>query len=107
MDTIYSLSLLVALIAGGGGCAAALAAALAARRARTERPWLSRACLLCGLVSLIAGLLSILVHMTYGHGPRSLEPMTVTGFFLFHKAYWAVLVLTLLSLAGWTLSHGT
>jgi len=58
---------------------------------------LSRVALTCGVLSLVAGLVSFGVHLLFGHGASAPEPMRVFAFLGYHKAYWAVAILAALS----------
>ena len=106
MDSIYSLSLLLSLIAGGTG--AAMFILVAALPARAQKSSLNPALLAlgCGLAAVLFGATSLLVHLVFGHGPGTAEPMTIEQFFEHHKAYWLVLVLTVLAFSAWRFTGG-
>lgn len=103
MDQVYSLSLLAALAAGviGVGAGAAGVLAASARRPGVPLRTLALICGGCGLTALLLGALSALVHLRFGHGPGTPEPMAPLRFLLHHKAYWVVLACALASLAAW------
>jgi hypothetical protein len=102
-DTLYTWSLLIALVAAGFGallCVYFLVARLSGRAARRQ---LSRLANVAGSVALIAMILSVTVHLAFGHAPTSPEPMGVVEFALQHKAYWLVFVFAVLTFLGPTL----
>lgn len=106
MDFIYSLMLLIALIAGGLGALPLVLLMVQPKPMYRVLLRTSRLALICGAVSLVFGLLSALVHFSFGHGPGSSEPMQVPHFLWHHKSYWLVLALVLLSCcAGLMLSR--
>jgi hypothetical protein len=61
---------------------------------------ITRVSLLCGVAALTGGVLSATVHLLFGHGPDSPEPMLAGQFFSLHKAYWLVLVLAVFPYLG-------
>ena len=105
MDAVYSLALLMALLTGGASAAGAVAALLVRRGANVPQHRLQQTGILLAVTSFIFGLASALVHLRFGHGPRTLEPMAVGRFFAFHRAYWVVVILSFGSLVGWILTR--
>jgi hypothetical protein len=101
VDTLYSTTLLVALISGGAGVLTLVQLALGRRKQPLLARALARTALYCGVLALAAGLLSLGVHFFSGHGPDSPEPMRALAFLAHHRAYWAVAVLAALSLYSW------
>lgn len=99
MDTVYSLTLLLALLTGGVSAAALLVVAWLGGRSPARR--LEPAGVLSAVVSLCLGVISAWVHLRFGHGPQTPEPMRLMSFVGFHKAYWVVLALSLGSIVGW------
>ena len=97
MDAVYSFSLLVSLIAGGIGTVTAVLAAIWPRQARKLGHRGMSARYGCGVVALSFGLVSVSVHLVFGHGQQSAEPMAATQFFSHHKAYWLVLLFVFLT----------
>ena len=83
MDTLYSLSLLVSLLAGGAGLVLSALTAVSSR----PLPWKIRHCLLVTLVGIAALAVSVSVHRFWGHGPASAEPMAGQQFLGEHTAF--------------------
>jgi len=98
VDRLYSLSLLAALVFGGLG--AFLLAWILARRGRNSAAagHFAVASLFCFLATSFCGAISMTVHLVFGHGPGAAEPMAALQFFSYHKAYWLVPALAVLSL---------
>ena len=101
MDSIYSLSLLLSLIAGGLGAAIFALVATQPEQVRKIGPRVALAALACGATAMLSGVISVLVHLVFGHGSDSIAPMTMSEFFRHHNAYWLVLLFTLLSYGAW------
>lgn len=95
MDNLYSLSLLVSLIAGSLGVIMGAIAAFSNGPKKTV--------LRIGLASTLSGMaalaVSVLVHRYWGHGPGSLEPMAWGAFLEFHTAFTVAGVLLAAGLA--------
>ena len=106
MDAIYSLALLIALVAGGLGAFIFVITMLSGRNWIRTYTKLSLITPICGVVALLAGFVSGLVHLSFGHGPESDEPMLPLQFLTHHKAYWLVLTLCFMLFAGWFLTSG-
>lgn len=82
MDTLYSCSLLIALIAG---CAGILLGIFALARS-SSRLLFRAGCSAIGLGAL--GLAtSAATHRHWGHGPTSVEPMDIARFIASHPAF--------------------
>lgn len=94
-DTLYSLTLLAALVSGAVG---AFAGILSLCRPWPRVRWIG---LRCGLLALALGVLSIGVHLHFGHGPAAPEPMALGRFLRIHPAYGAVFVLVLFAIGSW------
>ena len=101
MDVIYSLSLLISLIASGLGATIFALVAVKPDQAQRFGPGLALAALVCGATALLFGMISVFVHLVFGHGSDSVATMTTSQFFWHHKAYWFVLPLTLLAYGAW------
>jgi len=101
MDSIYSLSLLLSLIAGGLGAIIFALVAVRPNQARKFGPGVVLGPLVCGAIALLSGVISVLVHFIFGHGPDSVAPMSTWQFFWHHKSYWFVLLFTLLAYSAW------
>ena len=98
MNDLYSLTLLLALIAGSAGAILAVMWSLEVALPHAVR---SRARLIvpfCLLATLLPASLSMALHFTYGHDPGSTEPMNLLAFIHHHKAYWFVAILCVLML---------
>jgi hypothetical protein len=101
MDSIYSLFLLLSLIASGLGATIFLLVVLQPNKVRKFGPRLALASLVCCATALLFGIISVSVHLVFGHGPDSVAPMTIGAFFGHHKAYWFVLFFTVLGFSAW------
>lgn len=104
MDTIYSLTLLVSLVAGVLGTVYCL---LERNRLQSKGAARDRALLIVlsfAMVTSFAGAASLVVHRAYGHGAESREPMSLLHFFAQHRAYWIVLALCLLLFVAWAIT---
>ena len=100
MDTIYSLSLLVSLVSGALSALLAsrsLRPALAARLPRPFRLATGRRRLARGaiVVAFAALLVSLGVHLVWGHRPGTPAELPVLAFFRIHPAYLAAAALPL------------
>ena len=92
MDLLYPVSLAVALVAGTVGAAiAALKLCISHEgvQPRGLRSWVAStrvavAALVLGAVSLVV---STVVHLRWGHGPGSAEPMEMRRFLSEHEAF--------------------
>lgn len=104
MDSIYSLSLLLSVVAGGLGAALFILVAAQPSQPRMSGPKVVLAAFVFGATALSLGIISVLVHLIFGHGSESDAPMTTVEFFGHHKAYWLVLVLTVLAFKSWQLA---
>ena len=89
VDFIYSISLLVSLMAGSVGVLIGLLAT--GRRGSGAR--IIRACLSAIAVALLGLVISVVVHWHRGHGPDSPEPMGVARFASSHAAFLVAIVL--------------
>lgn len=101
MDTVYSLFLLLSLIAGGFGATIFLLVVLRPNQVRKFGPRVAVASLVCCVIALFFGLISVSVHLVFGHGPDSVAPMATGAFFGHHKAYWVVLIFTVFGFGAW------
>lgn len=104
-DSLYSWSLLIALIAAGLGallCVYFLTLRLSGRGAGRNFIRLAR---VTGPLALITMIFSVTVHLVFGHAPTSPEPMGALEFMFRHEAYWLVLVLAVLACCGPTLAE--
>jgi H+/Cl- antiporter ClcA len=101
MDTVYSLFLLVSLIAGSLGAIIFTLVTTLPERAGKFQSRVATAALICGVAALLAGIISVSVHLVFGHGQGSIAPMTTSQYFGHHKAYWFVLLFTSLSFGAW------
>jgi hypothetical protein len=83
VDSLYSFTLLLALVAAGGGLLLAAAAfGMGPRAARLAR-W-------SAWTALAAGAVSLGVHLAFGHAPGSPEALGPVAFVSIHPAYLAV-----------------
>jgi len=89
MDQIYSLTLLVTLIAGG--LSTTLALYLRFRQGAYSR-W-RRAAVLAGITSWVMAGISIAVHVAYGHRPGTPDALCPVDFVSIHPAYLLALAL--------------
>lgn len=103
MDTVYSLSLLVALVAGGLGAALSVVLMRKARIGHHRNRRMLPLVLISGIIALLSGAASVAVHSYFGHGQDSAEPMEFTQFIMHHKAYCLVFALCLLAFLGYFL----
>ncbi len=100
MDTLYSLSLLLALMLGAVGTAALVHSMILRLSGRRRNFYVTRFPIICGGAALLAGVFSAIVHLLFGHDSDSLEPMAPGQFMMQHKAYWVVLALAIPALLG-------
>jgi hypothetical protein len=99
MDALYSGTLFVA---SGLAVIGALAGVMVlCRPGRILR----RTVLLCVVVALVFGVVSIAVHLWYGHGPGTPEPMDLRRFLDVHPAYSIVVMLSSFSFLAALLSR--
>jgi len=94
MDALYSATLLAALTSAMIG---AVSGALALWR--PEAPWRRMASWSINL-ALLFGAVSFTVHLHFGHGPASPEPMDMVRFLRIHPAYGVVLLLSLFGIGA-------
>lgn len=87
-DQLYSLTLLVALVAAGVGVVGALG--LLWRRRSVLRRRSGAVARICGLAALTFGLLSLAVHLAFGHRPGTAEALGPVAFFEAHPAFLVV-----------------
>lgn len=104
MDAVYSLSLLISLVAGTLGATIFILVAAQSSRPRKFGAKLALAAIVFGATALLFGMISVLVHLNFGHGRNSDAAMTTLEFFGHHKAYWLVLILIVLAYKGWRLA---
>jgi cytochrome b subunit of formate dehydrogenase len=102
-DSLYSGSLLVAMLAAGLGALLFVYFVVVRFSGQNASRPVIRLANLAGSVALIAMILSITVHLVFGHAPTAQEPMGVVEFLLNHRAYWLVFVLAALAFSGPTL----
>ena len=93
MDLLYSMALLLALLAGGLGL---LLGTWARRRAPRRAGRAARVVLGVAGLSLAV---SVGVHAWWGHGPASAEPMDMAKFVAVHPAFLVAGGLVVLGLA--------
>lgn len=106
MDLVYSIFLLIALVADGLGILAAVGE-MWARSGRSQFATRRRRLVpVCIVIACLSGLISALAHLVFGHGPEAAEPMLPGQFFASHPAYWLVGVLSVVLLAIWLTFHG-
>ena len=91
-DQIYSLTLLAALLAAGLSAVGALGL-LWRRRSRR----LGAVAWIAGLTAMAFGLLSLTVHLAFGHRPGTTEVLGLVAFFEAHPAYLIVFVIVRLA----------
>jgi phosphotransferase system glucose/maltose/N-acetylglucosamine-specific IIC component len=101
MDTVYSLSLLISLISGALGAAFFALTAVRLQQVQKLGPRVALVPMVCGSVTILFGMVSLIVHMLFGHGSDSVAPMATLQFFWHHKAYWIVLFFIVLAYWGW------
>jgi len=89
----YSLTLLLALLAGGLAVAAAVAGLLRPRREATASFRAKTAAQGLATAAVALALVSAASHLVGGHGPGSPEPMQLGEFVRGHPAYPLVAVL--------------
>jgi hypothetical protein len=99
MDALYSNALLAALALSATG---ALAGFLVLRRPGIK---LRRITVLCTILALVSGMVSFMVHLRYGHGPSTPEPMSLGRFVGVHPAYIVVVMLSILGFIATLLSR--
>lgn len=104
MDAVYSLSLLISLVAGTLGTTVFILVAAQSGRPRKSDAKVAQAAIVFGATALLFGMISVSAHLDFGHGPDSDAAMTTLEFFGHHKAYWLVLILIVLSYQGWRLA---
>jgi hypothetical protein len=66
---------------------------------------LQRITLGSAFLALAMGVVSFTVHLGFGHGPSTLEPMALGRFLRVHPAYDLVAVLSLFVFGAWFLSR--
>ncbi len=104
-DQLHSVLLLAALLCGGLGVAAAAGSALVRARHARPRPVLALLCAVGAFGAAFFGAGSAVVHLRFGHGGGSPEPMTLPRFLLVHEVYWVVLGCVAVSVAGWMIAQ--
>ena len=99
-DSLYSWSLLFALVSSGVG-ALLFDYFLVMRLIRRGVPRvLVRIANIAGSLALLCMIFSVVVHVSFGHATETLEAMGVSQFLMEHKAYWLVAAFILLSYLG-------
>ena len=99
-DSLYSWSLLLALVASGTG-ALLFDYFLVMRLIRRGVPRvLIRVANIAGSLALLCMIFSIVVHFSFGHAAGTPEPMGALQFLMEHKAYWLVAAFILFSYLG-------
>jgi hypothetical protein len=99
-DSLYSWTLLLALVASGVG-ALLFDYFLVMRLIRRGAPRvLVRIANIAGSLGLLCMILSIVVHFSFGHAARTQEPPGIAEFLMEHKAYWLVAAFILFSYLG-------
>ena len=99
-DTLYSTSLLIALVASGVGSLFFDYFLVMRFLRRPANKRFVRFAYYSGSISIVAAIFSVTIHLVFGHGSDASEPMSASAFFLSHKSYWLVAVLALLSFLG-------
>lgn len=101
MDHVYSLSLLVSLVGSGLAAVLAVIEHFPGLRAMLPGPahnprTLARGIVWLVVLALAALMLSFFVHLIWGHGPGTAEPLPLFEFLRGHRAFMVagVLVLT-------------
>jgi hypothetical protein len=89
MHDLYSLTLFVALVLAGTGALSGVF--VLCRSGDALRP----VALLCVVLAPVFGVVSFAVHLRYGHGPGTPEPMDLGQFLGIHPAYLVVLILSI------------
>lgn len=84
MDSLYSWTLLIALVTAVAGTSTAIVALF--RKAAAGRTWTRAASAILALAALSL-LVSLSVHWRWGHGATSDEPMDVPAFAAAHPAF--------------------
>jgi len=99
---LYSITLLLSLVAGGLAVAAAVAGLLRPRREATASFRAKAVAQGLATAAIVLGLISAGVHLIGGHGPESSEPMQIIEFVRGHPTYplAAVLAAAALLLTG-------
>ena len=104
MDLLYSVSLMVALVAGAVGASVAaftlwrpdVSASPKGLRRRVSSIRVAVGALALGALSLV---ISAAVHRWWGHGPASAAPMDVARFIFEHEAFVVVAVVLVIGFA--------
>ncbi|MEM7349499.1 MAG: hypothetical protein AAF657_01750 [Acidobacteriota bacterium] len=96
MDTVYSLTLLIALIAASVSAVGGLTLRL--RRPLPAVGALGRVLRASGPVAVVFGVLSLAVHLAFGHRPGTAEALGPIAFFDVHPSFLAVFALAALGL---------
>ena len=104
MDTVYSVSLLVSLLAGilSTGLSAALRLPGLIGLLSAEpgvRARLRRGLMACVFVAYVALACSLAVHFIWGHQPGSAEALRFTEFFRIHPSFLVAAVLPAVAVA--------
>jgi hypothetical protein len=96
LDLLYSITLLVALFAGALSLLAGIVALVRARRPvqgeskSSPSPRIYRVATTGALVSVVFAVVSIAVHLAFGHRPGSVEGLDLPAFFALHPSYLGV-----------------
>lgn len=98
-DALYSLALLLALVAASA-CLVLGAATRLGRLPGVARPWARAA----GWTAIGCGLVSLAVHVAFGHRPGTAEALGPASFVALHPAYLGVVASAVLGLR--LASHG-
>lgn len=102
MDSVYSLSLLMALVTGAIAALIFVSLLISANWHPGRKAATSGAISL--VVSVVLAMVSGVTHLVFGHGPDSAEPMRIATFVWHHKAYLLVFSLLLVSVLAWGLA---
>jgi hypothetical protein len=92
MDDVYSLTLLIALVCSAAG---ALSGAISVFKSKAVFRLIA---IWAGVFGVFFGVVSFGVHLRFGHGPESPEPIALGLFLRVHPAYGVVLLLCLVAL---------
>ena len=99
-DSLYSWTLLLALVASGIGTLL-FDYFLVMRLIRRGVPRiLGRIANIAGSLGLLCMIFSVVVHFSFGHAAGTPEPMGVAEFLMEHKVYWLVAAFVLFSYLG-------
>ncbi|NNF16317.1 MAG: hypothetical protein HKN70_06190 [Gammaproteobacteria bacterium] len=94
-DTVYSWALVTAFVSGGLCVFHVVLARMQAQLLDTALRPLQKLVPVLFVLSVLAGVLSLGVHVIAGHGAGSAEPMSPGAFASQHKAYWLLPLLWL------------